>query len=59
MAVRRIHPRYFALPSTAPECDSFFAKQSGGANRCVSHQVLASCAVENRLFITVTQNRPS
>src|SRR4029079_4675230 len=37
-----VHRRYFALPSTTPECDSFFAKQSCAGNRCVSHHVLAS-----------------
>jgi hypothetical protein len=47
------HRRYLALPSTTPECDSFFAKQSCGAKRCLSHQVLASSAVGNRSFITV------
>ncbi|MDT7580345.1 MAG: hypothetical protein QOK35_1609 [Pseudonocardiales bacterium] len=53
------HPRYRALPSTTPECDSFFAKQACFAKRCVSHQALASSAVPNRSSRTVIQNRPS
>ena len=53
------HLRYLSLPSTIPERDSFFAKQSCGANRFLSHQVLASSAVEKRLFITVIHDRPA
>src|SRR4051794_10815293 len=49
------HLRYFALPSTTPECDSFLAKQSCGAKWCVSHQSLASFAEENRSRTTVIQ----
>jgi hypothetical protein len=45
--------RYSALPSTTPDRDSLFAKQSRSGNRFVSHHALASSAVENRRFITV------
>ena len=58
-AGRRRYPRYFSLPSTTPECDSFFAKQSRPANPCVSHHAFAAPGVENRWFTTVIQNRPS
>jgi hypothetical protein len=55
---RPVHLRYRSVPSTTPERDSFLAKQSCGANRCVSHQVLASSAVGKGVFITVIHSRP-
>ena len=55
----RAYPRYLALPSTTPECDSLLAWHSRGANPCSSHHAFASSAVVNRWFMTVTQNWPS
>lgn len=53
------YPRYLALPTTTPECDSLLAWHSRGANPWLSHHAFASSAVANRSFITVIQNWPS